>query len=585
MDAGTQLQLLLGAVRPFILGKVRDAIAVRLTSAIAKRRVPTPVVPRTVHSVFPLPSSAWIRQHGDSVVHFAESSALGNINAYGIARWNVGDADPIVPDIRSVHELSRMHPWCAMALAATVQPQRSEYWIQKTLDSIVSFLDAYPPPAGVHWLFPMGIAIRATNMSIAMGWLREAGANIQPALEHRIAASLVDHATLVRARQERSGGMTTSHHLANLVGMLAVGSAIPGDPRMMGLFRYALRSLHNEIQRHILPDGFGNEASTGYHRQVVDLLLVAAHIIHRREGALPEHWVHLLSLAVRAQRALDYVGMPLIGDNDDGMAVKLTGFHPDTSFLHDMAARLPLGIVDAPNAHAAFPNAGLDIYQHGAFQVVLRAGPIGQYGKGGHAHNDQTSIVLRVKGVSIIIDPGSSTYTGSPQQRNVERSVRSHCVVRVDSQEQNLWPADENEGLFWMTSNRAKGTVILRNSGEWIAETRVPAVRRQVLLERDSIAISDSVASGNSLLEICVPLDPSIQAEICDGDVCLSTALDGLLCRATFLAKNAEGVQCPLTVEVVNISCAPRFGELKPSTGLIICAHANRIEWAVTVCN
>lgn len=69
--------------------------------------------------------------------------------------------------------------------------------------------------------------------------------------------------------------------------------------------------------------------------------------------------------------------------------------------------------------------------------MMVSAGPNGQNGFGGHAHNDKLSFELNIDGNDIFIDPGSYLYTPFPQWRNLFRSTASHNTVAVDGCEQN----------------------------------------------------------------------------------------------------------------------------------------------------
>jgi hypothetical protein len=582
MDAFTKLQLLFGPVRPFILGKLVDALAVPVAAARAKRLVPIAVLPRTLLPAVPLPSAAWLDKHAHQVLRFSASWLDGHVGAYGIETWYVGDADPQVEDIRSIHELSRMHPWCAMALCASVDPANGARWSNAVVESMLTFIDAYPPHHGTHWLFPMGIAIRSLSMVTAIGWLQLSGIAIAAAAEHRIAASLLDHGILLRARREHSGGMTTSHFLANMTGLLAIGAAVQ-DPVATPWFAHGQAALDHELHRQILDDGFGNEASTGYHRQIVDLFLAAATIINHRQGALPNRWRDRLSKAVAVQQALDSVGMPLIGDNDDGMAYKLTGFAPDTSFLHAMAAQLRCA-VPSPNLHCAMPAAGLDVYRNNSYDIVLRAGGIGQYGKGGHAHNDQSGLVLRIDGTPIIVDPGSSTYTGNPAVRNAERSAAMHSVMMVENQEQNVIPRDTGEGLFWLLGDRCRARVEHRDDTTWQACLQHPNVRRSVTMMPREIAVVDTHVSGDAALLLTLPVAHGLACTIANDTLEIHDA-GRVLCRIVFSAFSRNNQRCPLSWDVVDGHASPQFGVRESITIVRVKAQACRIEWRVDVCS
>ena len=79
----------------------------------------------------------------------------------------------------------------------------------------------------------------------------------------------------------------------------------------------------------------------------------------------------------------------------------------------------------------SFPDFGLYIFRSEGFFLSVRCGSVGQAGKGGHAHSDQLAVELNVNGRDYISDPGSLTYTGRPDLRNLYRSAAAHFVPRI----------------------------------------------------------------------------------------------------------------------------------------------------------
>lgn len=574
MDAMTRLRLLTGSVRPFLWGKLYDAIAVRLASAAAKRSIPVERDAQRIlkADVFPLPSDRWCQAHGPRVIAFAERSAAGIVDAYGITEWLPTQADPPAPDIRCVHELSRLHPVCAMALAAHLDPQRRDYWLETAERTIVDFLGRWPANHGVHWLFPMGISLRIVSIVVAVSWMRAAGWNHGGAAE-RIAAGIVEHAILVAARREHSGGMTTSHYLANMLGLFVAGCALVGDERAQRWRTEAWEALSAERVRQILADGCTNEASSGYHRQVTDILLVAAHIYVAHTGKpLPPAWVVTLQRMTTLLMTFDDLGYPLLGDNDDGQAIKLLGFAPDCSFMADMASRLGLHIDPQRSAMAAWPLAGIGILRSDRMTVLARAGGIGQYGKGGHAHNDQLQALLWVDGRPIVVDPGSSTYTGNPSQRNLERSVHNHATCTVDDAEQNLWPDDLSEGLFWMMGDRFRAGVHEFRPGFWRAVSAFTGQERTISFAGQTCTITDMAPLGRQL-RITLPLHPDVHAE---------RAGDGVVLHAGTV-RIAVAFPPSGLVDIVACACSPAFATLQPTTKVVWTGPGPRAEWTIAV--
>jgi hypothetical protein len=78
-----------------------------------------------------------------------------------------------------------------------------------------------------------------------------------------------------------------------------------------------------------------------------------------------------------------------------------------------------------------YPDFGLYIYRSARVFLSIRCGPVGQGGRGGHAHNDQVAVELQVDGRDEAADPGTYLYSPLPAQRNAYRSVRAHAAPRA----------------------------------------------------------------------------------------------------------------------------------------------------------
>ena len=120
----------------------------------------------------------------------------------------------------------------------------------------------------------------------------------------------------------------------------------------------------------------------------------------------------------------------------------------------------------------AYPGMGVYIYKSPHFYMTVRCGEVGQKGNGGHAHNDQLSITLRIDGVDIVVDPGTYLYTPVPERRNEFRSTAAHFTIqRADNKEQNPWHHGR-AGLFSMKKEQTFAKVLLLNSNAIVMEHR-----------------------------------------------------------------------------------------------------------------
>ncbi|CCG40584.1 heparinase II/III domain-containing protein [Magnetospirillum molischianum] len=83
----------------------------------------------------------------------------------------------------------------------------------------------------------------------------------------------------------------------------------------------------------------------------------------------------------------------------------------------------------------AFPDFGLYLWRGPRALVAVRCGPIGQNGRGGHAHNDQLAVEIEIDGVPWARDPGSYVFGSDLVARDRYRSALAHFVPRRGTEE------------------------------------------------------------------------------------------------------------------------------------------------------
>ena len=225
--------------------------------------------------------------------------------------------------------------------------------------------------------------------------------------------------------------------------------------------------LWDEIPRQVREDGTHFESSTGYQRLCAELFLAA--LLAAQAGGDPA------PAAVRGKVAglfrslcalLKPSGeMPQIGDLDSCRGLPLVPRSAlDCGFLSGLGAaalgeaRLKSGACppevawllgpegvkkfdqlesEAGTCSAALHDAGIATLRKGDAWLCLSAGPNGQGGTGGHAHNDKNSVELAFGSVDLIVDRGTFVYARDPDQRNARRGTAGHSTLQVDGLEQN----------------------------------------------------------------------------------------------------------------------------------------------------
>ena len=195
----------------------------------------------------------------------------------------------------------------------------------------------------------------------------------------------------------------------------------------------------------------------------------------------------------------------------------------------------------------AYPDFGVYLYRSDNLFLVIRCGSLGQNGFGGHAHNDQLSIVLAIKNHFLFVDPGSYTYTNLPERRNEFRSTQMHNTLACYDLEQNDFRPDTLFALSEKTFSR----VLSFEDNKFSAEHNgygTPC-RRTITIENMGIRIVDSCRVNNAFLNLHVHenvhttiSDDKQRASFIFGNECISMiANNALIAKREGVYSNSYG--------------------------------------------
>jgi len=450
--------------------EIARALAVRARRALLRGKpfffdVPEPERrrARAEGDVRPFPFAGEVDVPAGEILREAEAARRGDLLLFG--QWkSCGDPidyhrdpfapsvryDPSVPgervdlfqpgaDAKVMWEIGRLsHLWrFAQAYQLTADPAWARCW----RDGVRQFRTANPVGLGVQWACAMEVSLRAMTVALSFGLVRAA-------LEREILAELVDlldeHCAYDAAHLEETGAIRTNHYAADLVGIVVVGALFPELRRWHDAFA---RKLWDEIPRQCRADGTHFESSTGYQRLCAEMFLAAVLAVRAAGLAVPQRAEQCVRGLFRSLAAmLKPCGeMPQIGDLDSCRALPLAPRAAlDASFAGDRAAPewawLPGArafVAATPASSRLLPDAGIAVLRSGPAWLALSAGPNGQGGTGGHAHNDKNSVELSFGQFPVLVDRGTYVYARDPKERNARRGTAGHSTVQVDGLEQN----------------------------------------------------------------------------------------------------------------------------------------------------
>ncbi len=384
-----------------------------------------------------------------------------------------------------------------------------------------------PPEYGCNWGNAMEASIRAVNWIVAYHFIHDA---LDRPAKESILKALIQHGRFIFTHLEEFFPFN-NHLIADLCGLIWLGvffQTSEVSPESTRWLNYGLRELTNQLRIQVLPDGASHEASTAYHRFVAEMVTSTVSLyglnqdlsfraFFREESLdlvseIPRfarndiYWSKLRETANNMIRVVDTIrkpdgSIPLFGDEDGG---KWIG-----------GLQLPTSNFQNPNLQS-LPHVGWFIYRHNQEYLAIRAGNNGQFGWGGHAHNDALSFEYSIGERNFLVDPGTYAYTSDPEARNLFRSTAYHNTLRVDVQEISRIP----EGELFRLEDDVRCRIISQNDSTWEGEhtgyKRFGVIhRRRFEKMATGWRIGDTVSGvGVHTLEWFFYFDPSCTVEI-----------------------------------------------------------------------
>jgi hypothetical protein len=238
----------------------------------------------------------------------------------------------------------------------------------------------------------------------------------------------------------------------------------------------------------------------------------------------------------------------------------------------------------APVASAALIETGYYVSRSAGSHLLIDAGPHG-YQNGGHAHADALSMTLAVRGVPLLIDPGTACYTTDPAMRDRFRSTALHNTLELDRRPQSLpagpfhWSHVANGRPHRWQPNEAFDYFDGSHDGYLPLEHR----RRVLAVHGDVIVVADLVAgSGTHAAAIHWHVDPRWSVEMRPhgaafshdehgGDYVGLSAPDGEIDR--FSGDDRTGLGW----------CSPAYGRVDRGTTIRIAREGQPPFWLASV--
>ena len=425
-----------------------------------------------------------------------------------------------VGDHKVTWELNR-HQHLVLLAQAWLLTGRGEF-LQAMERQFQNWWQENPPQRGINWTSALEVAFRA----LSWVWVDHlVGDQLAAAVREKLVASLFQHGHHLEYNLSRYFAPNT-HLQGEAVALHALGVLYPDTPRAAKWAALGREVIEAELVKQVRGDGAHFEQSTYYHVYALDFFL-----LHYLLAGRPAHFVPVLQKMAEYLHALmgPARSLPLMGDDDGGRL-----FHPYGT--HDQYGRATLATCARLFGHnewlasgedllpqaawwlgeaafganpaygkpasRVFSETGMAVLSRGRFWVAFDVGPFGPF-SAGHSHSDTLSLVVRVGGSDILIDPGTYTYMADPAWRNRFRGSAAHNTIRVDGQDQAVpgtpfsWTSRPEVRVLAAECSKSTDRV----AGEWVS--RGVRHTRWVTLEEHALLIRDEgeLPPGEHLVE------------------------------------------------------------------------------------
>lgn len=463
------------------------------------------------------------------------------------SRLNFLDTE-LAGDKKIVWELNRHQYFATLGQAYWLTGD--EKYAQTFVTHLNSWMDQNSPKVGINWASSLEVAFRSISWIWALYFFRES-----PALDAKTFTRTLKFLYLNARHLETylSTYFSPNTHLTGeALGLFYLGTMLPEFKASNRWRSTGLKILLEQLSRHVKSDGVYFEQASYYHRYTVDFYIHLLTLLRANGENIPP------KLETKLKALLDHLmyitrpdgTTPLFGDDDGGRLVML-GSQPSDDFRGTLAtgaalfgrsdykyvaeggeqeALWLLGVsglhqLDSIEAReparqsAAFKDGGYYVMRDGwsANSNYLRfdCGPHGTLNCG-HAHADALSFDLAAHGRTILIDPGTYTYTGSKEMREWFRRAAAHNTLTVDDESSSVpdgpfsWKTVARcAQLNWISENRFDYVEGKHDGYERLPEPATH-LRAILFLKKDYWVIRDRVISrGQHTLDLYFHFNPS----------------------------------------------------------------------------
>lgn len=406
-------------------------------------------------------------------------------------------------DLRRTWELNRFLHVPLLGRIHHLVPSEDDWCAREFRAQVESWIASNPYGRGPNWASTMDVSIRMINFIWGYALFR-GYESIPPAFWTAHVESIWQHARHIE-RHPQSATIPDNHHVSHFLGLFYAGLLFPELPRARRWFELGRDGLVAQMDAQLYEDGVQHECTTNYQKLVAEMFLHAWLLADRNGCRFSESYrerlIRMFSVLVEVEQPDGLT--PTFGDSDNGRlqdvasaaapndyrpvltaaagALERPELLPRAGAMPELAqmlcgeaatdtvlskARRDSTLRPRTPAYASFPDGGYFSVHLGDAHLIVRGGPFGLRGHGGHSHNDQLAFVYWF-GRPIFVDPGILGYSGHPPDEIAYfRSTAAHNTLSVDATEQlPTPPALSERPRYSPYANRPIPQVIEESTG------------------------------------------------------------------------------------------------------------------------
>jgi hypothetical protein len=335
-----------------------------------------------------------------------------------------------------------------------------------------AWMEANPPKLGINWTSSLEVAFRSISWLWAFRFFKSSP-SISPQIIKQARKFLYLSARHLESYLSTYFSPNT-HLTGEALGLFYIGTMLPEFREAKRWQELGSRILVEQLPIHVQRDGVYFEQSSYYHRYTTDFYLHFLLLARANQVALPPAVEEALLLLLDHLMYLTRPDgtTPLFGDDDGGrlamldvraandfrgtLAIGAVAFNrSDYKFVAAEAAEELLwltgaegldhfdsiGAIEPSKTSVPFFDGGYFVMRDGwtreSNYLLFDCGPHGSLNCG-HAHADALAIDVAANGRTVLVDPGTYTYTGSKELRDWFRSSQAHNTVTLDNESSSI---------------------------------------------------------------------------------------------------------------------------------------------------